>query len=249
MAYRISQRYADKQICFDFSMRAVKKDEQDKLLFKDFEDSYTGFKFDDVLQYVKFGHIELDRKLPRSRRQGQVSDPSPGEGREDIACFFDWLRKTKKVSNIIKVTVEDRVGTPHSDEAIERALAAFNVEILEWRKVDIDPQAIWSACRTTDQTPVLRELHLWWSGNNAILRAWSETDGLGKLPRLVTVHIHQAQVSMVVCRLEHSTVFNTSARPGSTLQFAPGATLQSSEHEWRNTATGPWFRSVSPITG
>lgn len=248
MAYRISQRYADKQICFDFSMRVVKKDEQDKLVFKDFEDSYAGFKFDDVLQYVRFGHIELDRKLPRSRRQGQVSDSSPGEGREDIACFFDWLR-TKKVSNIIKVTVEDRVGTPHSDEAIERALSGFNVEILEWRKVDIDPQAIWSACRITDQAPVLRELHLWWSGNNAILRAWSETDGLGKLPELVTVHIYQAQVSVVSCRLEHSTVFNTSARPDSTPQAAQGATLQSSKHGWSNIATDPWLQSISPIMG
>lgn len=194
-------------------MRSARGHEKEKVIFEEFEESYAGFKFDDVLQYVKFGHIELDRELPRSGRQGHLSASSLGAGREDIAYFFDWLRKTKKVSNIIKVTVEDRVGTPHRDEAIERALAGFNVEILEWRKVDIDPQAIWSACQTTDQTPVLRELHLWWSGNNAILRAWSESDGLCKLPRLVTIHIHQAQVSMAVCDFEHSTVIKNSPRP------------------------------------
>ena len=75
-----------------------------------------------------------------------------------METFFKWLRD-KNVTNIIKVIVEDRKGsTAHSDQAIETALKEFDVEILDWRKVDIDPRTIWEASRKERSN--LRELHL-----------------------------------------------------------------------------------------
>lgn len=136
-----------------------------------------------------------------------------GAGRRDMETFFKWLRD-KNVTNIIKVIVEDRKGsTPHSDQAIETALKEFDVEILDWRKVDIDPRTIWEATRGDRSN--LRELHLCkncsarllspstiqaadiftgWSGNNALLRSWSELDGLPKLKNLNRIFLHQTQV-------------------------------------------------------
>jgi len=104
---------------------------------------------------------------------------------------FKWLRE-QKVTNIVKVIVDDLEGPdtpPHSDDAIENALIGINVEILDWRKVDLCPQTICTAC------PSLREVHLWWSGTNGMLRAWSEPEGLPLLENLTTVHLHQIQVS------------------------------------------------------
>ena len=98
---------------------------------------------------MDFGLIELPP--PARRRNG----PDTGAGRKDMVTFFNWLGK-KGVTNIIKVIVEDRKGTPHSDEAIIAALENFNVEILDWRKIDLDPKAIQEACVNS----AIRELHL-----------------------------------------------------------------------------------------
>lgn len=106
-----------------------------------------------------------------------------------MARFFSWLWDNR-VKNIIRGSVEDRCNVPHSDQSIEKALYRLNVEILDWRKVDMDPQAIREASINSN----LRELHLWWSGNNAILRSWSEPDGLVIIPSLTKLYIHTTEV-------------------------------------------------------
>ncbi|KAK4163264.1 hypothetical protein QBC43DRAFT_319804 [Cladorrhinum sp. PSN259] len=159
-----------------------------KIDFDDFKSSYDRLVFDQVLLAVEFRHVELNTAV-NPRRQNKYVDM--GAGRRDMETFFKWLRD-KNVTNIIKVIVEDRKGsTAHSDQAIETALKEFDVEILDWRKVDIDPRTIWEATRGNRSN--LRELHLWWSGNNALLRSWSELDGLPKLRNLKHIFLHQTQ--------------------------------------------------------
>ena len=84
--------------------------------------------------------------------------------------------------------MEDDPHTPHSDHAIEEALRPFDVEFLDWNKPDLDPEMLFSAC------PNVTDLVLHWGGNNAILRAWSEADGLRKLTKLETVTIIRTKV-------------------------------------------------------
>jgi hypothetical protein len=72
---------------------------------------------------------------------------------------------------------------PHSDSAIEDCLRSFEVEILDWRKVDLCLETILTACRN------VRQLYLRWSGNRAVLRAWSEPEGLPRLENLAIVHL------------------------------------------------------------
>ena len=152
--------------------------------------SYSGFKFDDVLLYVDFRRFELERAAPRARQGVNANSNSPGAGRKDMEEFFNWLYE-KNVRNIIKVSVEDRDGIPHSDQSIENSLCRFDIEILDWKKPDLDPQAICNACHSSKN---LLDLHLWWSGNNAILRAWSEPAGLAQLRSLEKIHLHESKV-------------------------------------------------------
>lgn len=105
--------------------------------------------------------------------------------------FFDWLRE-KGVKRILKVIVDDLEGPAHSDEAIEKVLHGFDVEILDWRKVDLCPELICKASRK------MKEVYLRWSGNNAVLRAWSEPDGLKKLEDLTKIHLYIKQVSSTI---------------------------------------------------
>ena len=142
--------------------------------------------FDNVLRYVTFRRIELQKPPPPttesalSKRLPQK--PKPGRGREDLTFFFDWLYQ-KKVQHILKVTVDDLEDPPHSDKAIEECLRRFEVETLDWRRIDLCPETLHHACRN------VKELYLRWSGNRAILRAWGEPDGLPKLENLEKVHL------------------------------------------------------------
>ena len=175
----------DTNICFSFPPYMLRG--SDKISFVDFETSYHGSTFDEVLLYVKFGRVELD--IPNIRPRHTEVNLDPGAGRKDMETFFNWLY-SKGVRNIVKVIVEDRYGIVHCDQSIETALKRFEIEILSWRKYDLCPKAIREACKK----PSLREIHLWWSGNNAVLRSWSEPDGLAKLPKLERVHLHEPQV-------------------------------------------------------
>ncbi|KAK4205446.1 putative peptidase [Triangularia verruculosa] len=153
-----------------------------------FKQSFAHMRLDSVLRYVAFGKIELQTTTsPRettskllAKRQSQ--QPKPGRGRTDLVFLFKWLRD-KSVKHILKVVVDDWPKTPHSDKAIEDCLKSFEVECLEWRKFDLCPETLLVACRD------VQHLHLWWSGNRAILRAWSAPDGLARLEKLTTVHI------------------------------------------------------------
>jgi hypothetical protein len=95
--------------------------------------------------------------------------------------IFDWLWE-KGVTKIIKVIAEDNVdddsSIAHSDEVIEEALRRFDVEVWDWRKMDISIDTIATAAKN------VRVVHLYSSGNKAILRGWSDSDGLAVLEKV-----------------------------------------------------------------
>lgn len=76
----------------------------------------------------------------------------------------------------------------HSDENIEKALGGFKIENWDWQKVDLCIDTIATAA------PEVKEVHLYWSGNNAILRGWGAQGGLNQLSRLEKVYLHINQV-------------------------------------------------------
>jgi hypothetical protein len=197
----------DIQISFDYD--SLPK----AMIWNEFEkrfgaDSKSGFRFDSVLQYVAFPHVEVQRIGRLADKERERAESHPSLGREDIKYFFAWLYK-KGVRHIIRVTVEDSPnssGKVHSDKAIQESLEKFVVEILDWRKVDLDPETILhisskvetkvSSGVNDDKTEMvqmpqrrLRELWLRWSGNNTALRAWSEREGLAMLPDLTRIHV------------------------------------------------------------
>ncbi|PYI33496.1 hypothetical protein BP00DRAFT_117362 [Aspergillus indologenus CBS 114.80] len=144
--------------------------------------------FEDTLQYVALPHLELTKKVQSvDSRFARVRSLLPdGEGRRDMVFMFDFLRK-KGVSRILRVIVDDTTSPAHSDEAIEQALGGFRVEVWDWRKIDISIDTIISVALD------VREVYLYWSGNNAVLRGWSDHGGLAQLKSLRTVHLHVSQ--------------------------------------------------------
>jgi hypothetical protein len=181
-----------KTIYFDFPPQPRR--ELEKIDFEQFQNSYQAFEFDPILLHVRFRKLELesrnDDRAVQKRRQ-------EGPGKRDLVRFFDWLRKEKGVRNILKVTVEEGDDGFHSDEGIEKSLRGFEgIEILDWRKPDICPVAVRRAVRKEGNNSAgLLELHLRWTGNNAVLRAWSARGGLAALPILEKVHVYEIEVN------------------------------------------------------
>jgi hypothetical protein len=98
-------------------------------------------------------------------------------GRIDYCWVFKWL-KLQGVKKILRLSVEDHRDMPHSDESIEWCLKTFGVEIWDWKKLDI--------CCTTIATaaPEVRDLTLYCSGNNAVLRSWISPGGIAELQQV-----------------------------------------------------------------
>ncbi|KAG8677773.1 hypothetical protein FPOAC1_003801 [Fusarium poae] len=167
-------------LCFNYSQGPTDISEES------FTQSYNHINFSPFLRYVSFRRIKLQRPTPRTRTPRLANMRSQksntGRGITDLTVLFSWLRR-KNVERILKVIVDDLEDPPHSDKAIEECLTNFHVEILDWRKVDICPETIFTAC------PNVRQLYLRWSGNRAVLRAWGELDGLARLANLEEVHI------------------------------------------------------------
>ncbi|KAL6878819.1 hypothetical protein J3F83DRAFT_724010 [Trichoderma novae-zelandiae] len=154
------------------------------------ENLLSKLKFEDILQYVAIPRLNVEVNMntansKRSRGTGR-SQKQDGDGRRDLCYIFDRLRK-KGVKTVLKVIIDDSVTPAHSDEAIEDALKFMDVEIWDWKRTDLCSEVI---CRVAAKA---REVNLYWSGNNAVLRGWSEEGGLKKLGELKTVYIHIQQ--------------------------------------------------------
>lgn len=147
--------------------------------------------FEDTLQYVCIPRIRVHKDQPRESAKTERQPKPDGAGRRDLCHIFDRLRK-KEVKAVLSIIVDDSDSPAHSDEAIEDALKmTTGVEHWDWNKTDLCTEVIYKAA------PNAREVHLYWSGNNAVLRGWSEEGGLKKLRELKKVHVHIQQVSSV----------------------------------------------------
>ena len=144
-------------------------------------------EFGTVLQFVDIPKIKEETapntaNLTKVRRRPNKPD---GLGRSDL---IDVLGSLGGVDTILKLTVDDLEQPAHSDVAIETALKGKAVEIWDWKKVDICSEVIRRAA------PDVREVNLYWSGQNAVLRGWGEKEGLPQLKNLEKIELHIRQV-------------------------------------------------------
>lgn len=154
-----------------------------------FEALLRQLSFEDALQYVAIPKIRIETPTegPTAKRAHRGRPLNEGSGRRDLVRVFDGLRK-RGVKTILKVVVDDSLSPPHTDEAIEEALRNLDVEVWDWKKTDLCTEVIYNAA------PRVREVHLYWGGNNAVLRGWSDDGGLKRLSELQTVRLHVQKV-------------------------------------------------------
>ncbi|KAF5639318.1 Intracellular serine protease [Fusarium sp. NRRL 52700] len=198
-------------------------------------------KFNSVLAYVSLPQAPL-KLTPQSNKKFQAPRFS-----DDRLFYFHWLHNEKKVDKILKLIVND-TKQPHRDEVIEEAVGGkssfkdglkhdFKVEILKWRKVDLDPTTIGAAA------PNVRELHLDWSGNNVALLGWSAKDGLPTLKHLRQIHVTYSKDGESDQRISRNMKL-FKGRLNSRLQHQ---STQTESHESTNHNGNAQGRTVHPV--
>lgn len=159
----------DKELWFDFGPEPLNKINE-----RDFKKRFAHLEFEKVLQYVAFPRVEIER-------DAKSPDKQPRD-RNDMCFFFDWLRQ-KGVQRIIRVEVYDMDMPCHRDETIVEILKPFGVEVLDWCKQDLSPLAI------SKISSRLREVFLYWSGEDAALKSWTGPQGLALTPTLKRIEL------------------------------------------------------------
>lgn len=98
-------------------------------------------------------------------------------GLNDADIIFQWLWENN-VRRIFRVVVIDDGDPPHSNQVIEKALVRFQIEVWDWKKIDMDSETIYRAAKDA------RIVYLYTSGNSAVLRGWACEAGLVKLEKV-----------------------------------------------------------------
>lgn len=145
--------------------------------------------FEDTLKYVLLPNIRVDKPAAAvSKFLSRSTAKDTGKGRDDYTVIFDWLR-SKGVKRIFNLYIDDSEEPSHSDETIERALQGIEVlKVWDWQRTDLSSEVIVKAA------PSVSQVNLYWGGNNAVLRSWSESEGLNQLKNLDTVVLYATQV-------------------------------------------------------
>ena len=128
--------------------------------------SALNIEFESVLRYVHFPDLS----------QKTLSEDSKTE-RQEIPLILLWLRQ-KGVKTILRLVVPDCRMNPLNEEAISKCLEDFEVEELNWRRLDLGIEPIVSLA------PTLAVLHLYSSGNWAVLCHWVSKEGLERLKKV-----------------------------------------------------------------
>ena len=125
-------------------------------------------RFHPTLLYVQFPSLSTPYHLNRPI--------SVGRGAERI---LQWLRRKKKVSEIIQLRVPGSTPRAETEEVIQDALEGISVDVLDWQVLDLSIDMIYES-RTRD----VQELHLYSSGNWGVLQQWSGVEGVTLLPKV-----------------------------------------------------------------
>jgi len=94
--------------------------------------------------------------------------------RLEAFLVLQWLHDSKEVSGIYKLRVRDSLYLPHTEEVIAQCLKEFNIEVLDWMRVDMSIKPLIETC------PLLKRLTLYVS-NWATLSYWVSGDGYEEL--------------------------------------------------------------------
>ncbi|KAF2678077.1 subtilisin-like protein [Lentithecium fluviatile CBS 122367] len=135
--------------------------------------------YEKTLRYAEFPSLDM---LVEERETFTESSHLKREHTE-VFRILDWL-KEKGVKTIIKLKVPDRLINPHDDIRMAELVDNLKVKILDWKVLDLSISVLEK--ETKDR---LEELHLYSSGNRAVISHWFSDEGIYSLKNLKSLEI------------------------------------------------------------
>ena len=122
-------------------------------------------EFESTLRYVDipippFPHLNVNSHFVPERVEAKL--------------VLGWLRESKDVSGIYELRIRDSLYLPHGEEVISQCLSGFDIEVLDWMRVDMSVKPLIDTCRH------LKKLTLYVS-TWASLSYWVSGDGYEQL--------------------------------------------------------------------
>lgn len=131
--------------------------------------------YEPTIKYVRFPALDVHRDYKET-----IGDISGHEHRE-VFDTLHWLKTVKDVTSVIELKVPDRLLNPHNEREIAKTVGDFNVEVLDWRFLDMGLSIFQKTARKN-----LRGLHLYASGKRAVISHWFSKEGLESFPKVST---------------------------------------------------------------
>lgn len=131
--------------------------------------------YEPTIRYAEFPALDLS---PEERKTYGDNAYLPSEPNEVVRAL-DWLEKNKRVKRIIELKVPDRMINPHNELVIAEYVRKFEVEVLDWRFLDMSLSVF-----NDEVKGRIRELHLYSSGRWAAVRHWLSREGVQNLPKV-----------------------------------------------------------------
>jgi hypothetical protein len=129
------------------------------------------FFFESILRSVDFPDLGKEPLPPSEHRTVSAM-------RNEVQQVLNWLRTRKDVQKIMGLSVKDSFYDPHSEETIEQAIAGLDIEILNWKRLDLSIDTIFDSAKN------VRELYLYCSGSKTAIRHWIGDTGVRRLEKV-----------------------------------------------------------------
>ncbi|KAI9167901.1 subtilisin-like protein [Paramyrothecium foliicola] len=188
-------------------------------------------KYEKTLRYVEFPPLDLmeaDRDTPKGNSHFQSKHT-------EVFRILDWLAK-RDVDTIIKLKVPDRLVNPHDAIGMAERVGAFKVKKLDWRVLDL-PLSVFK----DDAKDRIDELHLYASGNRAVVSHWLSQEGITSFKNLKTLDIKiiKETSSPETARILKNDIRIGLARLYPLKEYRLGINPE-------NVTIAPWYPSPKP---
>lgn len=105
--------------------------------------------------------------LPQAKVKETIGVPI----RDEVQRILRWLHGEKHVTGIYELRVRDSLFIPHCEEIIKSCLDKFDIEVLDWERVDLSLEPLKDTCKN------LKQLTLY-GGSWTSLQYWTGKDAM-----------------------------------------------------------------------
>lgn len=135
--------------------------------------------YEGTIRYAEFPALDL-REEDRESFSYNKEFIAP---HTEVFEVLSWLEEKKKVKSILKLRVQDRLINPHDEQQIWKKVQFFEVELLDWKILDLSIPKFDEGVK-----PTIKDLHLYSSGKRAVIRHWLGNEGIQNLPMVCYIY-------------------------------------------------------------